>query len=241
MKSSSLAYFVAAAIALSLMAPRFAVAQFYGTGHGGNGGHATFSPNSAYMIDDGTAEDSIGLTSGGTFTAVNLFQTIPGSNVINQILIAWGTPAFPDPTLDGLAYTALLYSDPNGDGNPADAILLASAPGVISAQGTNTFLVSNIAPTLVTTANFFVGFTITHAAGQFPAAFDETAPTFSNTSWINIGGDIGGGAAFPIEQAGLVGNWLIRADAVPEPSTWAMACFGGAMLAGYLRLRRRSS
>ncbi len=97
-----------------------------------------------------------------------------------------------------------------------------------------------ITPTMVTTANFFVGFTITHSAGQFPAAFDEDAPTFSNTSWINIGPDIGGGGAFPIEQAGLVGNWLIRANAVPEPSTWAMLGFGGSMLGAFLRFRRRS-
>ena len=57
MKSSRLSYFVAAAIAVSLMAPRLAVAQFAGTGHGGNGGRASLTPNSTYMIDDGTAED----------------------------------------------------------------------------------------------------------------------------------------------------------------------------------------
>jgi hypothetical protein len=118
---------------------------------------------------------------------------------------------------------------------------LASAPGVISAAGTNTFITSNIAPTAVLTPNFFVGFTITHVAGQHPAAFDETAPTFSNTSWINIGPDISGGSAFPIEQAGLVGNWLIRADTVPEPSTWAMMGLGAGLLVGFCRFRRRIS
>ena len=39
-----------------------------------------------------------------------------------------GTPAFPDPTLNGLAYTAVLWSDPNGDGSPTDAVVLAMAP-----------------------------------------------------------------------------------------------------------------
>jgi hypothetical protein len=66
---------------------------------------------------------------------------------------------------------------------------------------------------MVTTTNFFVGFLITHTAGQFPAAFDEDAPTLPNRSWVaqtsNIN-DLSG--SITIESAGLVGNWLIRAD-----------------------------
>jgi hypothetical protein len=170
-------------------------------------------PLLTYMIDDGTAEDSVGLTAGGSFVACNSFPVTGGNNVITSISIAWGTPAFPDPTLNGLPYTAVLWSDPNGDGSPTDAVVLAMAPGVISQQGTDTFITTVIPPTMVTTPNFFVGFLITHTAGQFPAAFDETAPSLPNRSWVaqtaNIN-DLSG--AFPIEQAGLVGNWLIRAE-----------------------------
>ena len=171
------------------------------------------NPLLTYMIDDGTAEDSIGLTAGGTFVACNSFPVTGGNNVITSISIAWGTPLFPDPTLNGLSYTAVLWSDPNGDGSPTDAVVLAMAPGVISQQGTNTFITSNIPPTMVTTANFFVGFLITHNAGQFPAAFDEDPPTLPNRSWIDLTSNINdlSGSA-PIESFGLVGNWLIRAD-----------------------------
>jgi hypothetical protein len=170
------------------------------------------TPLFTYMIDDGTAEDSIGLTAGGTFVSCNSFPVTGGNNVITSISIAWGTPAFPDPTLNGLAYTAVLWSDPNGDGSPTDAVVLAQAPGVISAAGTDTFITTAIPPTMVTTANFFVGFLITHTAGQFPAAFDESAP-IPNRSWIDLTSNINdlSGAA-PIESFGLVGNWLIRAD-----------------------------
>ena len=185
------------------------------------------NPLLLYSIDDGTAEDSIGLTAGGSFIALNSFPVTGGNNVINSISIAFGTPAFPDPTLDGLAYTAVLWSDPNGDGSPTDAVVLATAPGVVSMQGTDTFLTSNIAPTMVTTPNFFVGFVITHAAGQFPAAFDETAPTLSNRSFINIGSDPNNmTGSITIESVGLVGNWLIRADgtggATPSPTATPM-------------------
>src|SRR5215216_4805470 len=116
-------------------------------------------PLLTYLIDDGTAEDSVGVTA--------------GNNLINSISIAWGTPAFPDPSLNGLPYTAYLWSDPNGDGSPTDAVVLAMAPGVVASAGTDTFITTAIPPTMVTTTNFFVGFVITHTAGQFPAAFDE--------------------------------------------------------------------
>ena len=169
-------------------------------------------PLFTYVIDDGTAEDSIGLTAGGTFVSCNEFSVSGGNNVITSISIAWGTPAFPDPTLNGLAYTAVLWSDPNGDGSPTDAVVLAMAPGVISSAGTDTFITTAIPPTMVTTTNFFVGFLITHNAGQFPAAFDESAP-IPNRSWIDLTSNINdlSGSA-PIESFGLVGNWLIRAD-----------------------------
>src|SRR6476646_2935333 len=86
------------------------------------------TPLFTYMIDDGTAEDSIGLTAGGTFVSCNSFPVTGGNNVITSISIAWGTPLFPDPTLNGLPYTAVLWSDPNGDGSPTDAVVLAQAP-----------------------------------------------------------------------------------------------------------------
>src|SRR6476660_5733789 len=170
------------------------------------------TPLFTYMIDDGTAEDSVGLTNGGNLLCLNSFPVSGGNNVITSISIAWGTPLFPDPTLNGLPYTAVLWSDPNGDGSPTDAVVLAQAPGIISQQGTDTFITTAIPPTMVTTANFFVGFLVTHTAGQFPAAFDESAP-IPNRSFIALTSSINdlSGAA-PIESFGLVGNWLIRAD-----------------------------
>src|SRR5438552_3749661 len=133
-----------------------------------------------YILDDGTAEDAVGLTLGGDIICLNQFTVIPGSDTINSISIAWGTPAFFDPSLDGLPYTAVLWSDPNGDGQPDDAAVLATAPGVVASQGTNTFLITPITPTGVATS-FFVGFIITHMAGQFPSAFDESAPVFNRS------------------------------------------------------------
>ena len=179
-----------------------------------------------YSIDDGSAEDAIGLTGGGDVIALNSFPVMAGAEMITSVDIAWGTAAFPDPSLNGLPYTVAIWSDPNGDGNPSDAALLATASGVVSAQGTDTFINTPISAT-ITTANFFVGFLITGGDGQFPAAFDETSPTFSNRSYV-AGGASGTGnindlnsndlPVAAIESFGLVGNWLIRANSSGDPS-----------------------
>jgi hypothetical protein len=180
--------------------------------------HRLLFPASTYQIDDGSAEDAIGLTAGGDTICLNEFAVIPGSENISSVSIAWGTPAFFDPSLDGLPYTVALWSDPNGDGDPGDAVLLTTASGVVSQQGTDTFIQTNINAS-ISTQNFFVGFLITQGAGQFPAAFDESNPIF-NRSYIAGGanGNINNLndndlPVAPIEIYGLFGNWLIRADA----------------------------
>jgi hypothetical protein len=176
-------------------------------------------------IDDGSAETALGLSGGGDFIALNEFEAYPTPDLpITSVSIAWGSPALPDPSLDGLSYTAVIWSDPNGDGNPDDAVVVAVGPGVISQAGTDTFVSTSfdLSPPLF----FFVGFLIHHNAGQLPAAFDETPPTVSNRSFF-AGGAHGNiynlkdndFPVAPIENSGSVGNWLIRAvQGGPTPS-----------------------
>ena len=227
-----------ASLALSAQAGPLSSATQNHKGGKTRAGHFPFSAQKAsgqhsplqfiYMMDDGTAEDAIGLTAGGDVIALNEFTVVAGSETVESVEIAWGTPAFPDPSLDGLPYTVAIWSDPNGDGSPTDAVLLTTAGGVVSSQGTDTFISTDIADTTITTANFFVGFLIPNTfAGQFPAAFDQTPPTFSNRSYV-AGGSSGSGdinnlnnneiPVAAIESFGLVGNWLIRATAGGSPT-----------------------
>jgi hypothetical protein len=193
-----------------------------------------------YVLDDGTAENSFGLLGGGTFIALNSFAVIPGSNIITSISIAWGDPAHPQPFLTGLPYTAVLWSDPNGDGSPTDAEVLAMTSGTIANPSTNTFNVSPITPTAVLTPNFFVGFIIfTDFGYNSPAALDQTDPTFSDRSFIKVGFDPNNlSGATPNEDSGIDGNWLIRAEAIPEPSSLGLLIVGLAGIT-YLAGRRR--
>src|SRR5436853_4226250 len=99
--------------------------------------------NSVYMLDDGTAEDAVGFGNGVTNSQalwMNHFDVISGQTMISTISVAWGTPANPDPSLNGMPVTIAVWSDPNGDGDPTDGLLLGSVAGTVQNAGTDTFV-----------------------------------------------------------------------------------------------------
>ncbi len=195
--------------------------------------HQLLFPASTYMIDDGTAEDAIGLTLGGDVIALNEFDVLPGADQISSVSIAWGTAAFPDPSLNNLIYSAIVWQDDSGIGNPAGGThVVARVDGLhVMNAGTDTFITTPMPTGACVTGKFYVGFLVTHQGGQFPSAFDETNPTFSNRSFI-AGGAAGTGdvddlnnndlPVAPIESFALIGNWLVRADGT--------SCTGGGDL-----------
>jgi hypothetical protein len=197
-----------------------------GSGHGGS------TRANEYMLDDGVAENSVGLTGGGDITWGNRFTSMAGFETITAISVAFGTGA----TLNGQSITVGVWSDPNGDGNPSDAVLLSSAPGVISGAAAsppaaNVFVTYNVPNvTIPAGQNFFLGVMMTSASGEFPAAIDQTTP--QGRSWVAFGGGQGwAGTIGEIGSFGLPGNWLIRGDAIPAPSSLALLGLGGLVAA----------
>ena len=210
-------------------------------------GSATYAQQT-YQMDDGTPENSIGIGNGDIIW-LNQFNITGGNNIILSISLVFGSPGGTgNANLMGLPFTVFLWNDPNNDGSPADAMVLASAMGTITSVGTNTFVTVAITPTMVLTNSFFVGAMMTQPASTFPAALDTTAPTFPNRSWVAGGApgtgnpnNLPGNQLFgPIESFGatFAGNWLVRANAIPEPSTYALLV-GGAALIGVIARRRK--
>ena len=203
-------------------------------------------PNSVYMLDDGTAEDGVGFGNGAqNFESLwmNQFNVIAGQTMITTVSVAWGTPFFPDPSNNGTPVTIAIWSDPNGDGDPTDGLLLGSVAGTIQNEGTDTFVNYTFNPPVDVSAftSFFVG-DMTPANGgpeHFFQGIDETPPSHVR-SWIAANGDgsnvdintIGNNDLIgTIDSFGLPGNWLIRADTgggggtpTPTPTGTPGAC-----------------
>jgi len=166
-----------------------------------------------YQWDDGSRENGIGLSGGGYVLALNHFAVRNGQNRIGAVHLAYGrAPA-------GLPLTVYVWSDPDGDGQPNDAQVLASANTTVVAPDTNTFSRVPL-PTAVEIANgsFFVGAIYFHHAGERPTALDQHS--FAAESWI-----AGYAATYdpnnlpnatsvlqPLTALSFQGNWMIRAE-----------------------------
>ncbi|MGZ5094030.1 MAG: PEP-CTERM sorting domain-containing protein [Vulcanimicrobiaceae bacterium] len=171
-----------------------------------------------YSLDDGTAEMGLGAAN---LTFGNHFTVVPGGQTISSISIAWQAS-------NGTPVTVKLWSDPNGDGNPNDAILLSSIVGVISNAHTNTFITYDIPDVTLLLPSFFVGASVSVTTGDAFAAGDITPPS-ANQSWFAVAADFAGSSPSLFANT----DWLVRANtpaAVAEPASLALLGLGLAAL-----------
>ena len=170
-----------------------------------------------YYWDDGSHESSIGVPSGGYYVAwMNHFTTESNAETISSIKLAWGSVP------DGKETMVYLWGDPDGDGDPSDAQVLASANTVSQNSDTNYLTTVDIPDAYVGPAgtSFFVGATIYNGVDEYPCSWDSDSS--ARQSWIaddtspidpnNLGGAAELGL---IDDFGLPGNLLIRAEGKP--------------------------
>ncbi len=177
---------------------------------------------------------------------LNSFTGVAGTTQIGSIQMVFGQTGFSGLSA-GLPVTAYLWGDPNGDGSPTDATVLGSISGTMATPHSGVFETFTFAaPVTLTTDNFFVGFIFNNTTGssQHPGVRDMSN-VLSNRSFLALASgsldpnSLGTASGIPVTKVETYasGNWLIRATAIPEPSTYA-ACFGAAAL-GLVLLRRR--
>ncbi len=188
-----------------------------------------------YSIDDGTGETGVGAI-GQQANVIwgNHFNAVAGGEVITNISAAFGVAGYP--SLDGTSLTASLWSDPNGDGNPADSVLLTSVNGLVANWGTDTLNNYDITDTLVN-GSFFVAISLVDPGGIFPARSDTNGD--GTQSLIGLGSSMQD-ATYRNSDFGW-GTYMVRAQgepaAVPEPGTLTLLGIGVLGLAGTLRRR----
>jgi len=232
-----------ASLALSAQAGRPSLSTA-AQNHKGRGQHPAMSaraahqhllPFAVYQLDDGTMEDSVAFGNGlQNFESLwfNHFDVIAGQTSISTVSVCWGTPIAPDPSQNGTPVTIAVWSDPNGDGNPSDAVLLGSVAGTIQNSGTDTFVNYTFSPPVDVSAfsSFFVGdlTPMNNGPEKFFQGIDQN--TDQRESWIaamSSGGPVDlnnpGNNDFLglITDFGIPGNWGIRADtgnATPTPT-----------------------
>lgn len=189
-----------------------------------------------YILDDGTAENSIGLNNTTTATATQFFWfnrfDIDPTDLplrVDQVQIFWRN-AGTNPPVPGNAVSVHIYSDSDTAPNNGSTHVISQA-FTIGVVGT-AFDPYNItsAPNITTGVNLLIGavdrWVTTGVSGStFPAAIDQTAPN-NVRSWV--GSDTSGTMANPpvmptnqlfntIDSFGLAGDWLMRATGTVTP------------------------
>ena len=201
-----------------------------------------------YSIDAGTAVAAVGDNTSPNWSAagINHFTAVAGSQNIVSISAVFGAGA-PNVTnlVGGEAFTVVIWSDPDGNGNPSDAQVLSSAAGTITVFNDNvTFQTTPITPVGLTVGqSFFAGVYYQNYFNKFPGAVSgpgspgESWVSFNATAPLNLNNlaaaDAFGVLGTVVGQPGLVS--MIRANGVPEPTA---AAFAGLAALGMLRHRR---
>jgi hypothetical protein len=164
---------------------------------------------SIYQLDDGTVENGLGGIE-IDYLWLNQFDVVADATTIRFVSIAWGPVAPGEPAL------VVVYGDPDDDGNPGDAVLLAQVPTVTPDAGDDVFTVVPTPPIDIGMPgeSFFVGVVMTIFPDWYPAAFDESSPNRLR-SWDlpKPAGTIDLDDLSDVGQP-YTANYMIRADAV---------------------------
>jgi hypothetical protein len=190
-----------------------------------------------YSLDDGSGELGVGCSGACNVSLIwgNHFLRAAGGESIVAVSAAFGSSADHAAAMNGTPVVASVWSDPDGDGDPSDAVLLTSTAGFVANWATDVFNTFDV-PDVLVGPSFFAAFSLVDPGGVFPGRFDGSTPGIH--SWVGGGTSLTGAS---INNASVEwGTYLIRAEGepVPEPGTMLILVSG---LAGMAVRRRRAS
>jgi len=218
-------------------------AQFSDTGFANNT-NPTPQSNQFYTIDDGSSENALGLTDGGTIAWMNYFSVQSGGEIITGINATFGQAGSgTSGVTPGTEFQVHVWGDNDMDPTTG-ATLLNTTTATASADSIEQDIFQKVAVPNVDVSGFnnvLLGVSVDQLAGFFPAAMDEDQAS-GGRAWVagdttgnfNPDGFVGDVAPLEMDSIGFPAVFLIRGNAVPTPG--AIALFG---LAGLGACRRR--
>ena len=138
-----------------------------------------------YAYDDGTRDGNYGVSGIADLIWMNACSTASGGETIGAIRVMLGN------AFSGVTYRVGLWSDPNGDGIPADAQVIVSVSAATEFANQNAFDTIQIPPTYIGPAgtSFFVGVIYRDEFGnQAPLGVDLSGTDLK--TWIAIGSTV---------------------------------------------------
>jgi len=129
-----------------------------------------------------------GLTSDGTIAWLHRFDAFSGSDTLDAVLVAFGSSgsSFP-PLVNGTPATVGVWSDPDQDGDPSDAVLLASVATAVQNAHTGIKNQIDLSPPVHVEGKFFVGALTSCTGGQTPAPVNGSGAqgwSHSGRAWL---------------------------------------------------------
>lgn len=212
---------------------------------GAAGGSGTFSitqtgPPPCGQKDDGTTENSLGLTAGGEIGWLTVWGD-PCLDAVDSVETAYGTLMFPGSVTNGSASKVVVYTDATPDNNPTTNLTTNVKVNTVVVNGDTDILNKvplNTTIAMTTAAGHWTLVSADQVAGQFPASMDQTPPTHAAGAWV-VGSTLGPGTlnttnllgndVAPLNMAaiGFPANWLSRVDETGGPTgPGTPVCFG---------------
>lgn len=143
-----------------------------------SGGIGTFSIDyvgpAPCQYDDGTTDYASRVGVGGTTRSTGWIYSMGSIGTLTSVTSvssAWGWTATGTPLPPGLVAHVDVWEDPNDDGDPADAVLMASGAAQMVGQHTDALQTITVNPAVILDGKFFVGAWVLHVTG-FPIPRD---------------------------------------------------------------------
>jgi hypothetical protein len=184
----------------------------------------------ASMSGGGTG---IGANATGEFLWLNRYNAKGGADSLVQIEVAFGSPFVPNPPLvDGAPARVAIWSDPDQDGNPGDAVLLASVPTTVQNAHTGIPVTVFLPEPVAVQGKFFVGASMAVTAGQSPGVGTGSTVdgwVYTHRAWVGFSSTsidlscLGCLNPPPNYLGGDVANLVVRAVGGSDANTY---CFG---------------